>query len=230
MPAFRVNRKSFLATVIGAIIVLSGCEGQFGQRGPAQREARPVAEAGMKDPALTTPQESGNRKRYCSLYLLNTTIEEPGAAKDKELAGPKTATEQNSGGETKKEKSSDSGLPLTVQKYKRLHDEIPADVVAAMTQHNVRNYSVQVGLVSGEYYVVRYFEYVGSSPEVDLTLLAREPAFRKWQEACDACQLVLLPMSGASLGPFMEEIYHNDLRPSGQAKPPVSAAQPAKSQ
>lgn len=214
-----VDHGVALAVIWSVGLTLVGCE----QQPLGRRIARSLPQVDMEaagaaesiDPAVTATQDAASWKRYCSLYLLSTTVEDSKASK---------ATEE---GEKPRTTTAGSRLPETVRKYKTLHDEIPADVVKAMTEHNVRNYSVHIGLVSGDYYAVRYFEYSGSNPEVDLTLLSRHPAYRKWDEACEACQVVLLPVSASPMGPFMEEIFHKELRPDGhgsQAAPPDAEA------
>jgi len=201
----RVTHGVALAVMLSVGLMFAGCEQQpLGKRiarSLPQVDLEPAGTDQSVDPAVTATQDAASWKRYCSLYLLNTAVDEPQDAK--------VPKEQ----EKRQARSSTSRLPEAVQKYKRLYDEIPAEVIKAMATHNVRNYSVHIGLVSGDYYAVRYFEYSGSNPEVDLTLLARDPAYRKWEEACSACQVVLLPVSNAPLGPSMEEIFHKDLHP-----------------
>lgn len=201
-----IPRVLVLAVVLGGGVVLIGCEHQqLGQQianrlPDVGRDTVEVTESGTM-----ASQDVGAWKRYCSICLLNSSLEESGEAKD--------------GEDGKKSRSAVlSRLPPAVAKFKTLHDEIPPAVVKAMAQHNLRNYSVHVGVGSGDYYAVRYFEYAGSDVDVDLTLLAREPSYREWEEACEACQVGLLPVSAKPLGPFMEEIFHNDLYSVGPSK------------
>jgi len=194
------ERALFLAVMGGFSLLTCGCgENQLGKR-----LADRLPQVSGSEPAVTATVDAASWKRYCSIYLLNTTTEEK---------RDKTKTEN---GEKKAEPVSRSRLPDMVSKYKRLHDEIPREVVKAMSEHNVRNYSVHIGMASGDYYAVRYFEYAGSNPDVDLPLLARDPAYQQWEEACQACQVMLLPISGQPLGPFMEEVFHNELLPAGK--------------
>lgn len=201
----RVTDGVALAVMLSVGLTFVGCEQQpLGKRiarSLPQVDMEPAGTGQAVDPAVTATQDAASWKRYCSLCLLNTAVDEPQDAK---------ATKEQ---EKPQARSSTRRLPNEVQKYKRLYDEIPAEVIKAMATHNIRNYSVHIGLVSGDYYAVRYFEYSGSNPEVDLTLLARNPAYRKWEEACAACQVVLLPVSNSPLGPFMEEIFYKELRP-----------------
>lgn len=201
-----IPRAFVLATVFAAGVMLIGCDQQqlgkqIANRLPdVGRDTVEVVESGT-----TASPDMATWKRYCSVCLLNSSFDEPGDSK--------------SGDDGKKSRSAIlSRLPPAVAKYKTLHDEIPPAVVKAMADHNIRNYSVHVAVGSGDYYAVRYFEYAGSDPEVDMTLLARDPAYREWEEACEACQVGLLPVSPKPLGPFMEEVFHNDLRSASPSR------------
>jgi len=199
LVSFSFLNVSILVGVVGAGMLLVGCEHQQLGQQIAHRlpdVGRDTVEA--TESGATALQAPGTWKRYCSIYLLNSSLDESGEAKN--------------GEDGKKSRSAVlSRLPPAVAKYKALHDEIPPAVVKAMAEHNLRNYSVHVGVGGGDYYAVRYFEYAGSDVEVDLTLLVREPAYREWEEACEACQVGLLPVSAKPLGPFLEEILHKDL-------------------
>lgn len=201
------NRGVLLAVAVLAVgLIQAGCQDQFGKPGSRSGLQPGFAGGGTEDQTDSSHKESGPRKRFCAVYLLNTSIEEGAGPGQKDKAGENPVP-------------AEGRLPLAVRKYKQLHDDMPAAVVEAMARCNLRNYSVYVGAVRGEYagyYAVRYFEYVGTDPEVDFRMLARDPAFRRWQEECEACQVVLLPVTGEPLGPFMEQIFHNDLLPRGK--------------
>jgi len=105
--------------------------------------------------------------------------------------------------------------PDKVEDYLQLHKQVPVAVKKALREHHVRNYSIYLKMVESnelddQNYAVRYYEYVGSSHEVDMTMLARDPDFRQWRDACEACQLSLLPPSSGEWWAPMGEIFHND--------------------
>jgi L-rhamnose mutarotase len=207
-PNSNPAHNTFVCAVAATIgLILAGCEQQPLGKRIAQRlpqvdatSSGPALSADPASPGGTVTQDAASWKRYCSLYLLSAAGE---VAKDA------TATEDN---QKPPATSAASRLPGFVHKYKSLFDEIPPEVVKAMSLYNVRNYSVHIGRAGNDYYAVRYFEYAGSDPEVDLTLLARNPAYYQWEEACKAYQKDLLPTSGRSFGPFMEEVFYRELR------------------
>jgi len=195
--------KHFVVLGLGALtllLVLTGCKEGLGRLEPSNRvaDAEPAG-AKQRTTADNTPLENGERRRFCSLFLLNATPEVPDDVKDPEKKGDLI------------DGSWEKRLPMTVRKYKQLHDEIPAEALRAMAEHHLRNYSVHIAQVKGEFYVVRYYEYAGTDYPLDMNILVRDPAFRKWREACEACEIAMLPVSDALMGATLEEIFHKDL-------------------
>ena len=105
--------------------------------------------------------------------------------------------------------------PDKVQEYVNLHSDVPRDVQEALRAHSIRNYSIYLKGSTGtdfdsQFYVVRYYEYVGSNHEVDMTILARNSDYQQWQHACEACQVSMLPLSSGRWWAPMEELFHKD--------------------
>jgi len=100
--------------------------------------------------------------------------------------------------------------PDKVEEFRKLHKDIPPDVQQALHEHKIRNYSVYLRLIDDQYYVIRYYEYLGTEHEVDVAALARNPAFQKWRDAYEACQVTLLPLASGDWWAFLEEIGHID--------------------
>jgi L-rhamnose mutarotase len=94
--------------------------------------------------------------------------------------------------------------------YKRLHDNIWPEVVAAMRRANMQNYTIYHwnGMLFGT------FEYVGDDFEADMKAIANDPVTQRWWQHTDATQQ---PISGNSMGSIqggwwtdMEEMFHVD--------------------
>lgn len=98
-----------------------------------------------------------------------------------------------------------------VEEYRKLHEDIPPSVQQALNDSEIHNYSVFIKSLDGQYYAVRYFEHSGSNLEVDMAKLEANPAFQKWRNAYELCQI---PIPKAEIGVQwwspMEEIGHVD--------------------
>ncbi len=96
--------------------------------------------------------------------------------------------------------------PDMLDAYKHLHANTWPQVLAKITECNIRNYSIY--LRNG--YLFSYFEYVGEDYDADMAAMAADPVTQAWWKLTDPCQE---PIEGAAEGEHwarMEELFHHD--------------------
>ena len=90
--------------------------------------------------------------------------------------------------------------------YKRYHAHAWPEVLAKITECNIRNYSIfhRDGLLFA------YFEYVGKDFAADMARMAADPATQKWWAVCMPCQDPLPTRKEGEWWAEMEEVFHQD--------------------
>lgn len=74
-----------------------------------------------------------------------------------------------------------------IKEYKRLHMDVPPDVLKKIEECNIRNYSVYLREFEvGKYYLFSYLEYIGEDFEADITRMAVNPTVQKWESLTGA--------------------------------------------
>jgi L-rhamnose mutarotase len=99
--------------------------------------------------------------------------------------------------------------PDKVDEYKKLHAAVWPDVLAKITECNLRNYSIYFREVPGVGPLLfSYFEYVGEDFDADMALMAADETTQKWWKVCTPCQrpIAEAELSGAWVG--MDEVFH----------------------
>jgi len=94
--------------------------------------------------------------------------------------------------------------PEKLEYYKKLHAEPWPEVIRAIRECNIRNFSIY--LKDG--YLFSYYEYVGNDYDVDMKKLSE--LTREWLKETDPCQE---PVESAGKGEWwaeMEEVFHAD--------------------
>jgi L-rhamnose mutarotase len=82
--------------------------------------------------------------------------------------------------------------PEKEKEYRTLHADVWPDVVAAIKQANIRNYSISLAEIGGRKFLFSYMEYTGSDPQLDFAAIASDPTTRdEWWPVTDACQRVI---------------------------------------
>ena len=75
------------------------------------------------------------------------------------------------------------------QQYRKLHAEVWPDVVAAIKQAGIENYSIHVLELGEKKYLFSYFEYSGDDADNDFAKLAETPVIRdRWWPITKPCQ------------------------------------------
>ena len=96
--------------------------------------------------------------------------------------------------------------PEAEEKYRRLHANCWPEVLAKITEANIRNYSVYLR----DGYLFSYFEYIGTDYEGDMKRMGEDPKIQEWWKETDPCQY---PVESAGPGVWwadMDEVFHED--------------------
>lgn len=98
--------------------------------------------------------------------------------------------------------------PEKIDAYKTLHDNIWADVSAAIRDANLRNFSVF--LREPENLLFCYFEYTGTDVDADVARLEALPIYRKWLDVTSSYQIRFDSQGDAPGWAEMVEVFHQD--------------------
>ncbi|RZM22234.1 MAG: L-rhamnose mutarotase [Pedobacter sp.] len=95
--------------------------------------------------------------------------------------------------------------------YKKLHADAWPEVLNKLKECNIRNYSIYLKQIGGEYYLFSYFDYAGKDFDADMKKMAADPATQRWWKETDPCQQPL-PEAAAKNQVWidMEEVFHTD--------------------
>ena len=100
--------------------------------------------------------------------------------------------------------------PDREREFRKLHEEIPEAVKKAIHEHGIRNYSVFVVTTSDQFYAVRYYDYIGNEHVGDMAALEHDLDFREWRNACEECEVTLLPLKSGKWWAPGKEVLHLD--------------------
>lgn len=180
--------KLNIILLLFSVAVLIGAAGCF-----EEKESAPVQEPFV-------PVEPGIRlERHCEILCLNT---EDGSLTPLEQLQEKLGKESlDKLASAAKDQMLDvsskkDALPESVERFMILNKGIPAQVMEAMKNANIRNLSVFLIKVDSNYYAIRSFEYIGQNFELDWLDLTRNPDFVEWNNACEECQIPVVGNSG----------------------------------
>jgi L-rhamnose mutarotase len=96
--------------------------------------------------------------------------------------------------------------PEQESEYRALHAKVWPAVLEALTQANVRNYSIFLR----DGVLFSYLEYGGQDYAADMAQVAADPETQRWWTFTDPCQQ---PVDTAAPGEWwapMEEVFHLD--------------------
>ena len=99
--------------------------------------------------------------------------------------------------------------PEYVAEYRKLHADSNPGVLDLLARYHLRNFSIFLHQIDGNWFEFGYYEYSGDDFEADMAALADEPRNRAWLEICDPMQL---PLSGERGWAEMECVYYNSGR------------------
>lgn len=96
--------------------------------------------------------------------------------------------------------------PERLAEYKRAHAAVWPDILAKITECNIRNYSIYLkdGLLFA------YFEYVGRDFDADMARMAADPRTQEWWAWMKPMQSPLPSRAPGEWWAEMEEVFHHD--------------------
>ena len=96
--------------------------------------------------------------------------------------------------------------PDRIEEYKRLHAAVWPEVLKAIAETNIKNYSIYLK----EDLLFSYFEYTGTSYDTDMEKMAADPVIQKWWNVCKPCMLPLESREEGEWWANMEEVFYMD--------------------
>ena len=98
--------------------------------------------------------------------------------------------------------------PEKIDEYKRLHADTWPDVLEAISNANIRNYTIF--LREPENLLFGYWEYHGDDFEADAAKIAADPKTQEWWTYTDPCQIPMTSRDGDEQWSMMEEVFHTE--------------------
>jgi L-rhamnose mutarotase len=101
--------------------------------------------------------------------------------------------------------------PDKISYYKQLHVKTWPAVLKKLTQCNIRNYSIYLQKINGNYFLFSYFEYIGVDFDADMEKMAADSATQKWWKLTDPTQIPLPEAAREKkIWTSMEEVFHTN--------------------
>ncbi|WP_449405595.1 L-rhamnose mutarotase [Massilia phosphatilytica] len=98
--------------------------------------------------------------------------------------------------------------PEKIAEYKALHAAVWPQVLARLSEANVRNYAIF--LREPENVLFGYWEYHGADFNADMGRIAADPETRRWWTFCSPCQVPLASRAEGEHWAMMEPVFHMD--------------------
>lgn len=98
--------------------------------------------------------------------------------------------------------------PEMIAEYKRLHAAVWPEVLALISDCNIRNYTIF--LREPENLLFGYWEYHGSDFGADMAKMAASPKNQEWWSFTIPCQQPLESRKEGEWWATMEETFHHD--------------------
>jgi L-rhamnose mutarotase len=99
-------------------------------------------------------------------------------------------------------------VPEKIAEYKELHAAVWPQVLARLTEANVRNYTIF--LREPENLLFGYWEYHGEDFDADMRHIAADPETQRWWTFCSPCQTPLATRAEGEHWAMMEPVFHMD--------------------
>jgi L-rhamnose mutarotase len=96
--------------------------------------------------------------------------------------------------------------PEKFEEYKRYHQAVWPEILAKITDCNIRNYSIY----HKDGTLFSYFEYVGQDYEADMVKMAADPKTQEWWAIMKPMQDPLPTRREGEWWAEMEEVFHHD--------------------
>ena len=98
--------------------------------------------------------------------------------------------------------------PTTVAEYKRIHADVWPEVLKAIKDSNIRNYTIF--LREPENILFAYWEYHGADFAADLEKMKAVPRMRDWWKITDPMQVPFDTRRKDEWWARMENVFHTD--------------------
>ena len=94
--------------------------------------------------------------------------------------------------------------PEKQAEYEALHANPWPEIIATLTKHHVKNYSIFIK----DNLLFSYLEYHGNNYEQDMAELAKDPKTQQWWELTDPCQQPVVNAKEGEWWSPMREVFH----------------------
>ncbi|WP_020396832.1 L-rhamnose mutarotase [Thiolinea disciformis] len=98
--------------------------------------------------------------------------------------------------------------PEQIVEYKRLHAAAWSEVLAKISEANIKNYSIF--LREPENLLFGYWEYHGTDFKADMAKISADFKTQAWWKLTDPCQTPLMSRAEGEHWSMMEEVFHHD--------------------
>ncbi|CVI60495.1 conserved hypothetical protein [Agrobacterium salinitolerans str. Hayward 0363] len=98
--------------------------------------------------------------------------------------------------------------PEMIAEYKRLHTAVWPEILALISDCNIRNYTIF--LREPENLLFGYWEYHGNDISADMAKMAASPKNQEWWSFTIPCQQPLESRKEGEWWAMMEETFHHD--------------------
>lgn len=98
--------------------------------------------------------------------------------------------------------------PEALAEYKRIHADVWPEILKAIHDSNIRNYSIF--LKEPENLLIAYWEYVGTDYKADMEKIKQAPRMREWWDITDLMQAPLETRKPGEWWASAEEVFHTD--------------------
>ncbi|WP_336828648.1 L-rhamnose mutarotase [Sphingobacterium multivorum] len=95
--------------------------------------------------------------------------------------------------------------------YKKLHAKVWPTVLRKIKACHIRNYSIFLKEIDGQFFLFSYFEYAGQNFKLDMQKMASDPETQRWWKETDPCQQPLADaQEKGEIWSGMTEVFHTD--------------------
>lgn len=94
--------------------------------------------------------------------------------------------------------------PGKLDEYVKLHQAVWPEVLAILSKHHVKNYSIFLK----DHFLFGYLEYHGNDFEADMKKVADEEITQRWWKLTEPCQQPLSTRAEGEWWAMMQEVFH----------------------
>jgi len=101
--------------------------------------------------------------------------------------------------------------PEKIEYYKELHAKVWPEVIKKIKECNIKNYSIYLQKIDGNYYLFSYFEYTGDDFDKDMKKMAADNTTQEWWKLTDPTQIPLPEAATQKqIWTNMNEVFHTN--------------------